>query len=241
MSADLLLDRLLQVPREQLAVSAVRDTVTGAWRHWTWGELLAAVRRAAGSPLIQGARGQALRWSSPRGGPQLIADLALQFGGVLGERVDADVPTVFPAGADDAGRLVRLRQDARPRDAAVVRGRPMDHAEVAAVAARVAERLGPGVVLSTAGGAVEQVLGWASVWGGASLVCAGPEVRAQVDPTVWVCRPADLRAVSAAAPDALQRLGLRERPRLTHVFVDGAVPPDAAARFPGATVGPWIA
>lgn len=226
MSADLLLDRLVQLPREQLAVSAVRDTTAGHWRHWTRGELQQAVRRAAGSPGLP-TRGEAWAWRAPRGGERLVRDLALQFAGVVGTYAGEGAD--LPPGTDDPGRLVRLRQDVRPRDAAVVRGRPMDHAEVAALAARVADRLGGGVVLCTAGTDAEQVLGWAAVWGGASLVVAHPEVRGVVDPAVWVARPEDLRGPRSP------------RGRLTHIYVDGPVPTDAAARFPGVTVGPWIA
>jgi hypothetical protein len=223
-------------------VSAVRDTYGGAWAHWTWGELLVAVRRIANNATIASHKGERTRWCAPRGGPQLVGDLALQFAGVIGERSDEspDLRLDAPAGSDDLGRLVRMRQEVRPRDAAAWRGRVLEHAEVGATAERLAKRLGAGPVLSTSDADTEQLLGWACVWSGASLVCTDAGRRALVDPAVWVCLPGDLTGLTFEAPNALQRLGVRQRPRLERIFVVGAVPAGAAARFPGIEVAPWI-
>ena len=241
--SDLLLDRLLQLPREQTAVSAVRDTSGGVWAHWTWGELIVAVRRMAGVAAIASHRGERVQWSAPRGGLQLVRDLAMQFAGVVGERTDSgpDPGLDMPSGADDLGRLVRMRQDVRPRDPAAWRGRALEYAEVATLAERVAKRLGAGPVLSTSDADTEQLLGWASVWGGASLVCTDVSRRALVDPAVWVCLPEHLEGLTLEPPNALQRLGVRSRPRLERIFVVGGVPAAAASRFPGVEVAPWIA
>ncbi len=205
--------------------------------------MIVAVRRMAGSALLTSRRGERSRWSAPRGGPQLLRDLALQYAGVVGERSDAnaELGAEWTAGSDDLGRLVRLRQEVRPRDAAVWRGRALEHAEVATTAERLSKRLGSGPILSTSDADTEQLLGWACVWGGASLVCTDASRRSLVDPAVWVCVPGDLAGLKIEPPNALQRLGVRPRPRLERIFVVGSVPAGAASQFPGVEVGPWIA
>lgn len=214
----------------------MRDTSGEGWAHLSWAELLVAVRREAGAV---GERGSRRIWSRPRGTRQLVADLAMQFAGVVGQ-----VGAVGPAphnpatGPDDAGRLVRMRQDTRPRDPAVVLGgRTLDHTEVAEVAERLARRLSPKVpllpevVFSTVDAATEQTLGWAAVWAGATLVCSAPGRLEQVDPTVWVCRPEQLAAAG---------LGAGSR-RLRHVFVLGGVPDEAEPLLGrGVEVSAWI-
>ncbi len=233
--SDLLLDRLLDVPRDRSAVSAVRDTRTGAWAHLTWDELRAAVRKAAGEA---GERGARRTWVG-RGASQLIGDLALQFAGVVGTLGEGEPLT---AGRDDPGRLVRMRQETRPRDAAVVvGGRTLDHGEVAALAERAAKRLCPTpgllpeVILSTVDAETDQVLGWAAVWGGLTLVTTEPGRRESVDPSVWVCTPGQLSVANLKGCGTVQRLR-GDGPRLRRVFVVGTVPD---VRIEGIEVSPW--
>lgn len=240
MSSDaLLLDRLLDVPRYQGAVSAIRTRTPGGWSHLSWHELQGAVRRAAGTV---GARGDVVDWSAARGADQLVWDLANQFAGVVGA-LTPGVPQ-RPAGSDDPGRLVRMRQEVRPRDpAARLGGRVLDHGEVAARAASASKRLCPkpgalpDLILSTVDAYTEQLLGWACAWGGHTLVCADPASVALVDPSTWVCTPDQWRASTlsgASNADRLRGLG----PRLRRVFVLGAVPGSPVAP-PGVEVGPW--
>lgn len=166
----------------------------------------------------------------------------MQFAGVVGELMGGDAAEV--GGPDDPGRLVRLRQEVRPRDpAVVVDGRVIDHGEVAARAERASKRLAPKperlpeVILSTVDARTEQVLGWAAVWGGLTLVCADAESLEQVDPTVWVCTPFQWAAGKLPAPTAFQRLR-GTGSRLRRVFVVGSVPASPPAP-PGVEVGPW--
>lgn len=240
MSSDaLLLDRLLDVPRYQGAVSAVRTRTPEGWTHLSWHELQVAVRRAAGGV---GARGDGVEWSAARGADQLVLDLAHQFAGVVGA-LTGGVPQ-RPAGADDPGRLVRMRQEVRPRDpAARVGGRVLDHGEVAARAASASKRLCPkpgalpDVILSTVDPATEQLLGWACAWGAHTLVCADAESVEVVDPTTWVCTPEQWRVSALSRSSNLDRLrGLG--PRLRRVFVLGAVPSSPVAP-PSVEVQPW--
>ncbi len=227
------MDRLLDLPRDRSAVSAVRDTATGEWAHLTWSELLAGVRRAAGGA---GERGDGRSWSAHRGGGQLVTDLALQFAGVVGE-LRGDGAGVGAAG-DDPGRLVRMRQDVRPRDPAVRTGAGvLDHAAVAETASRLCHRLAPApgllptVVMSTADAATEQALGWACVWGGLTLVCSDSTRVNLTNPDVWVCVPDQL---AAAVPVT--------RSRLRAVFVVGQLPAPARSwRDVGVDVREWAA
>jgi hypothetical protein len=166
----------------------------------------------------------------------------MQFAGVVGELAGDDPAEA--GGPDDPGRLVRLRQEVRPRDpAVVVDGRVIDHGEVAARAERASRRLAPKperlpeVILSTVDARTEQVLGWGAVWGGLSLVCADAECLEQVDPTVWVCTPSQWAAGKLPAPTAFQRLR-GTGSRLRRVFVVGSVPASPPAP-PGVEVGPW--
>lgn len=240
MSSDaLLLDRLLDVPRYQGAVSAVRTHTAAGWAHLSWHELHVAVRRAAGGV---GARGDSVDWSADRGGDQLVLDLAHQFAGVVGAMGPNGSPRA--GGSDDPGRLVRMRQEVRPRDpAARVGERVIDHGEVAARAASASKRLCPkpgslpDVVLSTVDAATERLLGWACTWGGHTLVCADPSTLDVVDPTTWVCTPEQWRASTLVGASSVARLrGLA--PRLRRVFVLGAVPASPLAP-PHVEVGPW--
>jgi len=240
MSSDaLLLDRLLDVPLYQGAVSAIRTRTTGGWSHLSWHELQAAVRRAAGSV---GARGDLVGWSASRGGDQLVVDLANQFAGVVGALTPG--APARPVGPDDPGRLVRMRQEVRPRDPAVRIGdRVLDHGEVAARAASASKRLCPkpgalpDVILSSVDAQAEQLLGWACAWGGHTLVCADAASVDVVDPTTWVCTPDQWRASTLARASNMDRLrGVG--PRLRRVFVLGAVPASPVAP-PHVEVGPW--
>lgn len=183
----------------------------------------------------------------------------MQFAGVVGELTGDGAATA--GGSDDPGRLVRLRQEVRPRDpAVVVDGRVIDHGEVAARAERARKRLAPKperlpeVILSTVDARTEQVLGWGAVWGGLSLVCADAEWLDRVDPTVWVCTPEQWRAsrhvqkeageprgskgaATLHTPTALDRLR-GTGSRLRRVFVVGSVPASPPAPR-GVEVGPW--
>ena len=256
--SDLLLDRILEMPRDRTAVSAIRDTSGDGWAHLTWAELRVAVRREAGAA---GERGSSRAWARPRGTSQLVADLAMQFAGVVGRLGaasggPADLTGPAATGPDDAGRLVRLRQDTRPRDLAVVTGgRTLDHAEVAEVAERLSRRLSPRqtllpeVVFSTVDAATEQTLGWAAVWAALTLVCTEPGRLAQVDPTVWVCQPEQLAGAlgggrgggrgawgprrTAPAPNLCRRWG-SERRRAVPTTRGGGVDMDRVSRGGGA-------
>ncbi len=235
----LLLDKLLDVPRHQSAVSAVRERTADGWRHHTWQELQVAVRRAAGAVP---ARGSSLRWTAARGADQLIADLAMQFGGVIGELSSDGEPV--GTGNDDAGRLVRLRQEMRARDPAVwFDGRVIDQGEVAVRAERACRRLAPRpglvpeVVLCTVDARTDQLLGWASVWGGLTLVCGAADDRENTDPSVWVCTASQWADAKLTARSPMERLR-HTGSRLRRVFVVGAVS-GAPPPPPGVEIGTW--
>lgn len=253
-----LVERLADQAREQGSVTAVRDRTVSEWRFLSWAELYGEVNRLAGALEERAPRGQPFAWGAPAGTRRLAADLALLHLGAVGALGSGGWSPEEYAGLlgtrEQAGRLVRLLTELRPRDPAAVRGgRTLDQGAVVALAERVAKTMGlasPDPVLVSAGPSAEQAVGWGAVAAGYAVVTGGPELLPLVQPLVWVASAETVRGLGLTRSRAgsfgrfTRSLGQVDEvlgPRLTKVLVDGPMPAEAdALRDRGIEVSPWV-
>jgi hypothetical protein len=137
-----LLDRLGEHARQHPARPWLREATTAGWRHLNWGELDAAVARAAAG-MPEDVRGQPILPAGETFADQAVQALALLHrGAILG-----GTPRTFAPGREVAGLLVRLRTELRGREAAVG---ATSHAALVTIAEALATRLTGEVRVTTA-------------------------------------------------------------------------------------------
>ena len=208
-----LLDRLGEHARQHPARPFLREATNAGWRHLNWGELDAAVARAAAG-MPDDLRGQRVLPVGETFADQAVEALALLHrGAILGGE-----PRAFAPGREVAGLLVRLRTELRGREGAVG---ATSHQGLVTIGAGLATRLTGEVRLSTA-----PWLGlWAALAGDASLVIGGTRC-----PT-WVCTAAQFIAAapppSRAGPLAAIVGRMGRAPDFPRVWVVGEVPLEA--------------